>query len=1677
MTATRYFRGMDGDPLPDGTTRSVDVKDYEGALVAAGKLPYAGRVAETMTYTKYGGDLLTRSVDHPRYTVLATRTRDGGIPALRAYRVLDDRSVSVTRSSKTGDDTREWRTVRTSSTYDAYGLPERVESEGDIGRSGDESCTVSSYVHNTTKWLIGLTKETLTTAGTCAAADTATGADWLGGSQVAYDGGARGEAPTLGRATATWSISGSGGSWTQSGTLTYDGLGRVKTTDDALGTTDTTTYTPDKGQVYSVTVTNELGHEETTVVDPARGTSLKETDTNGHFTEFAYDALGRTTAGWSDATQTTSAKPVVKFEYNTTAGEPVSVETSALNDRGGYDPSVVFYDGLGRERQRQEPAVGKGRLITDTHYSANGTIERTDNAYYAPDDPKTVMFEVESDFRIPNATLYAYDGLGRTLSETPYEAGTTKPEKSTRYVYGYDYSTVIEPNGAAAQRSYSDALGRTVRVDTFTDALRAAYRATNYQFDARGDQVGATDTQGNTWSWTYDARGRQLTSTDPDTGTTSTTYDVLDRPVTTTDARGVKVWTGYDRLSRPTEQRLNSATGAKLTETAYDGLIGAAGLPSKSTRYTDNLPYTTEVMGYTDDYQPKGMRLSLPPLIAQQYGLAEMYTYAYEYTRLGLPKSVTLPKAGTLEAEKVVTRYNADGLPVSTSGLDWYTAETDYSQYGEVLRTVSGEMPTRLWTTNLFDESTGELTRSIVDRESVTDTTGVSGHRVNDRTYAYDNAGNVTRIEDTVDSVTDRQCFSYDVIGQLTRAWTASDAACATAADGTPTAVTAGARADGYHKKYEYDEAGNRKKLVEYDPAGNAAKDATTTYTYGKSDGTQPHTLTGLSHTSTTGAGAKVTEAAALTYDETGNTKTRTYGGDEQALSWTWDGQVEKVTGFGENGSGAWAGLADKCLDVQSGVTTAGTPVQLYDCNGTKAQKFRIDAAAGSSDPSTGALKVLGKCVVPSGGGTANGTAAVLAECDGSAGQQWTTVSTGHKLKHVSSGKCLDVPSANSASGTNLQLYTCDTNGLAQSWAPANETTYVYGPGGGRLMALSATENVLYLGDTTVARTATGTAAYTERYYAQPGAPTVMRHAQGNTATSTLHAQITDQNGTAYADVALAAGNAVQFSRTDPFGVRRGTESNQWRSHQGYIGGDDDASSGFVHLGAREYDPSLGRFLSADPVQMNGYVYCENNPVTYSDPSGLMSKAEGGGGGGGGGEDLSAYGGPSASDLAWASGQLGMSIKDFVLANAGAWIISLLGLDDAVSCVTRGDAWACARAAVGVGLGVLGKARAIYRTIDKVIGAYQTWQKAKERARKLIAAAEKARELARKAKEAKRKAAARAAQIKKLAQQAKTRAAKAAAKKTGNAVQKAKKAVAKAEEKVRTGYQKAKAKLGGGCKTSNSFVPGTLVLMADGTTKPIEDVANGEEVLATDPESGEMAVETVTAEITGEGVKHLVKVTIDVDGAKGDAVASVTATDGHPVWVPALDEWVKATDLKSGQWLQTSAGTFVQVTAIERWTAQQTAVHNLTVNDLHTYYVLAGATPVLVHNCGDAGYADVYLDMEQGHASVAVTHNGRTIHTEAGSRVGEDSIVGLRNAPHAPGTDVIRVPLPNARRAQQAQDYFLDDSNLGPHNNNTNNCVTFCSKILKAGGYEMPVSRSMEIAGWLLETSFERRRL
>ncbi|MFC8917214.1 polymorphic toxin-type HINT domain-containing protein [Streptomyces sp. NPDC057116] len=144
--------------------------------------------------------------------------------------------------------------------------------------------------------------------------------------------------------------------------------------------------------------------------------------------------------------------------------------------------------------------------------------------------------------------------------------------------------------------------------------------------------------------------------------------------------------------------------------------------------------------------------------------------------------------------------------------------------------------------------------------------------------------------------------------------------------------------------------------------------------------------------------------------------------------------------------------------------------------------------------------------------------------------------------------------------------------------------------------------------------------------------------------------------------------------------------------------------------------------------------------------------------------------------------------------------------------------------------------------------------------------------------------------------------------------------------------------------SKHSFPAGTRVLMGDRTTRPIEQVGTGDYVLATNPESGATGPRRVDATIYTPDDREFTDITLDRSGA------SLTTTGHHPFWAENAKRWKDAADLTPQDVLRTPAGTLARVNSVRHWSGLAPA-YNLTVNDLHTYYVLAGETPVLVHNC------------------------------------------------------------------------------------------------------------------------------
>ncbi|PRY01840.1 polymorphic toxin-type HINT domain-containing protein [Allonocardiopsis opalescens] len=233
------------------------------------------------------------------------------------------------------------------------------------------------------------------------------------------------------------------------------------------------------------------------------------------------------------------------------------------------------------------------------------------------------------------------------------------------------------------------------------------------------------------------------------------------------------------------------------------------------------------------------------------------------------------------------------------------------------------------------------------------------------------------------------------------------------------------------------------------------------------------------------------------------------------------------------------------------------------------------------------------------------------------------------------------------------------------------------------------------------------------------------------------------------------------------------------------------------------------------------------------------------------------------------------------------------------------------------------------------------------------------------------------------------------------------------------------------CPLPNSFLPGTPVLLADGTHAPIEDIAVGDLVWAADPLTGQEGARQVTDLITGTGEKDLVTVTVQTD----DGADTLTATAGHPFWLPGAAEWTDAADLRPGARLQTSSGTWAQITAVDHWTADRT-VHNLTVADLHTYHVGTGADALLVHNTnadGDDCYrppAPGTPEYEQRIQELMEDPAGgdtrRTPRVEAAARREAEVALAAENQGVAPGP-LERAELDNSDPAfQRDQGDFVD---------------------------------------------------
>ncbi|WP_353940128.1 RHS repeat-associated core domain-containing protein [Streptomyces sp. HUAS MG91] len=889
LTEYRYFRGITG----------AKVTDHEGTSVTDHPA-FARMTREEATYNGDGGTLES-TVSHTPWRSAATATHARtGLPKQYAYATGDG---SETNRTSLGDG--KWRTTRTDRTFDANGQVLTESALGDTDKSGDEECTTTSYAKNADRNILTLVKEARTTAVACGTPPSLP-ADLVSVERHYYDDAdGLDTAPVKGDVTRLDEQDDKGTGYLTTATHTYDQHGRELTETDADGKTSRTAYSPATLTApISVTETDALGHTTTTTYDPARALATAVVDPNGKRADAEYDGLGRAVRSWTPSWPKSAhaGQPAAEYAYTVSATAANVIATKALQYDGSYATTYEILDGLLRPRETQTWALGtKDRLVTETLYDTRGNTWKTYDSYYAEGAPSAQLTSAP-DNKIPSMTENVHDGLNRVTAAISRTYGDETWR--TRTEYAGDRTTVIPPSGGKATTTVTDALGRTSELLEYTDTARTASQKTTYTYGKYDEPVKVTDPAGNAWTYTFDARGQQTRADDPDKGVTTTTYDKLGRASTVTDARGTTLTSSYDALGRETALKKGSTT---LTEHTYDTV--AKGQPATSTRYVDGKAYTSGVTAYNDAYQPTASTVTIP---AEAGSVAGTYGYN-KYT--GQQEWLKQPAVGNLPSERVTTVYGPGNQPLkTTAGAIVLVGNSVYDVWARPTRTEYGTLGKKVYRSRAYDLQTGRLTRQTTDRD-------LAPQRIDDSTWSYDDAGNITGLttasgQDASRTV-DTQCFTQDALGRLTEAWTAAKDCAA-----KPSASTVGGPS-AYWQSFTYDALGNRTRQTDHGTRALAGADATTTYTQPAAGKPLPHAV----QSATVKGGANDGREDSFGYDAAGNTTDRTVDGRQQKLAWDDEGALKSLTENGKSTSYVYDADGNRLLSHEAdGSTTLTLP-------------------------------------------------------------------------------------------------------------------------------------------------------------------------------------------------------------------------------------------------------------------------------------------------------------------------------------------------------------------------------------------------------------------------------------------------------------------------------------------------------------------------------------------------------------------------------------------------------------------------------------------------------------------------------------------------------------------------------------------------------------------------------
>ena len=945
-------------------------------------------------------------------------------------------------------------------------------------------------------------------------------------------------------------------------TLSYDGNGHLASITNPFGRVLTVT-TNGNGQALSIS--DSMG----TIANYTYGAanellSVTYADNSGY--QFSYDGANRLT------TVTDALGDIV--ESHTYDGEGRAITSEK---HGGAEHYTLNYisstetdvtDALGHmSKYTFDPNRGRNLLTRLEGLCSCGGGGGSQVQTWTYDNQLNVTSKTDA---LNHTTTFTYDANGNRLTKTDI-LGTTQ------YTY--------------------NAFGQVL---TATDALGAV---TTLSYDAQGNPLTLTNALNKTTAFAYDPRGQLLSITDARSKVTSFAYDASGNLIKTTDALGHDTTVTYDARGR-----LTSETNVLGNSTAYE--YDAVGRLIKATEPNDSFVTITYDLG--------GRRTSLTDargnstafvyddadrLVSETDAAGGVTAYGYD-----LMSHLT----SRTDALGHVTNYEYDDFnrlaktiyPPATSGATRLEERVEYDAAGN----ASKRIDTAGRETRFEYDGANRLVKTIDPLQQATQ-------------YEYNALSEMTAV---VDALGQRYVFVYDQVGRLKRT-----------------------RRGGQSMTFTYDAVGNRKQRTDYNGA-------TTVYTYNALN-----RMTEIAYPDTT--------TVTYSYDKLGRLKTAT--NEQGTVSFGYN-RVDRLTSatdvFGQvvdysydlNGNRTKATLnaatiatyrydvvdrLTKLIDEAGAATTyaydaAGRPISRRLPNGVvTTQEYdgldrlaRLKHAKGANliadnqyqyntasqisqiaepattrsfayDP-TDRLTSMTSPTLPGESyaydAVGNRTASHLSATYTHQPVNKLTQTSTATFSYDNNGNLIS-----KTDGTGTWTYTWDfENRLKQVTRPDGITvSYKYDPLGRRIQRTPSNgvfTNYTYDGqDVVLDQNSDGS---TVRYLNGPGIDNKLR--QTSSTGALYFAQ--DHLGSTRA-LTSANGSLVESINYDSFG--KGASS---LTRYGYTGREWDGDTGLYYYRNRWYDPQVGRFISEDPIGLEGginlYTYVESNPLTFSDPFGLQ---------------------------------------------------------------------------------------------------------------------------------------------------------------------------------------------------------------------------------------------------------------------------------------------------------------------------------------------------------------------------------------------------------------------------------------------------------------------------------------